>query len=291
MYPNIDRFVNDQKWLDSLGDPLQSFVTSLFQKRGQSGKQLKNLLNGIWLGHPLHPVLTDVPVGAWTTTALLDRFAARSRDSGMQAASDLALGAGLAAAVGSAATGFTDWSDTYGKERKVGLLHGLTMVATTALYTLSLLLRLAGMRKTGVALSNMGFALLAAGAYLGGDEVFDTGYGVNHTAFEHGPSEYTQVMAESDLEADKPTKAEAGGVSVVLVKQGTNVWALADTCVHAGCSLSGGSLDEETIICPCHGSQYRLIDGTVVNGPATRPEPYYDVRIQNGMIEVKVGGD
>lgn len=288
MYEAVQQFVNDQEWVGGIEGPLQSYVGSLFTNAGPAGKSLKNVLNGSWLGHPLHPVLTDVPVGAWTTTFVLDTAGAISGDPGIQSAADISLATGLAAAIGSAATGFTDWSDTYGKERRVGLLHGMLMVAATMTYALSLLARVTGKRKTGVVLSNSGLVLMSTGSYLGGDEVFDIGYGVNHAAFEHGPSDYTQVMRESDLEDGKPTKVEASGVPIMIVKQGTRVYALCDTCVHAGCSLSGGKLEGETIICPCHGSQYRLANGSVVNGPATRPEPSYDVRSEEGMVEVRV---
>ena len=134
------------------------------------------------------------------------------------------------------------------------------------------------------------YVLVALGAYLGGDEVYDLGYGVNHTAFQHGPGRFVPVLPESELQPNKPVKADAKGVAVVLVKQDDQVYALDDTCVHAGCSLSGGHLDGPSIICPCHGSQYDLRDGAVINGPATMPEPSYEVRIRNGVIEVKQAG-
>jgi len=290
VFPVLKRFINDQTWLDTWGDPLQRYVNSLFSDAGDSGKQVKNLLNGVWLGHPLHPVVTDVPVGAWTVTIVLDSLASLSDSEALESAADITLATGFLAALGAAASGFTDWSDTYGDERKTGLLHGLMMLATTGMYGCSLLARLGGSRRTGVALSNTAYAVMAAGAYLGGEEVFDIGYGVNHTAFRHGPDDYVAVLALDDLETGKPTRADAKGTPVVLVKLGEQVYALDDTCVHAGCSLSGGTLDRATIICPCHGSQYDLRDGSVINGPATMPEPAYDTRVQGGMVEVRRAG-
>jgi nitrite reductase/ring-hydroxylating ferredoxin subunit/uncharacterized membrane protein len=283
--PPLEKFIASQAWLDTVGEPLQGLVNSLFTNAGESGKQAKNFLNGTWLGHPLHPLLTDVPVGAWTCTLVLDLASSGNED--LQTAADLTLATGLLAATGAAATGFTDWSDTYGKERKVGLLHGLTMVATVITYSLSLLARLAGARKSGVALASLGYGLLSAGAYVGGDEVYDIGYGVNHTAFDHGPSRFSAVMAEADLKDGTPTKAMAGATPVLLVKRGSDIFALHDTCVHAGCSLAGGTLEDRSIICPCHGSQFDLRDGRVLNGPATMPEPALKVRVRDGQIEVK----
>lgn len=287
MFPALEKFIDSQRWLDQLGDPLQQYINHLFQAAGPSGKPVKNLLNGTWLGHPLHPVLTDVPVGSWTCTFLLDVLASRDDETGLRTASDITLATGLAAAVGSAVTGWTDWSDTYGRERKVGLLHGVTMGTSISLYLFSLLARLGGARKTGVALSNLGYGVMAAGAYIGGDEVFDIGYGVNHTAFEHSPDSYVAVLPEAELRADTPTKADAGGTPVLLIKQNENIYALLDTCVHAGCSLAGGTLAGRSIICPCHGSQFDLLDGSVVNGPATMAEPRLEVRVRDGQIEVK----
>ena len=287
MFRALQELIEQQTWVETIGEPLQQFVRSLFSNGGETGKQVKNFLNGTWLGHPLHPVLTDVPVGAWVSTSVLDTVASLTEDESMERAADITLSVGLMAAAGAAVTGLTDWADTHGQQRKLGLLHGLTMGAAVTAYTSSLLSRLLGSRSTGVAMANTGLALLTLGAYLGGDEVYDLGNNVNHTAFQHGPDTFVAVMPEADLQPDKPTKADAKGISVMLVKQSGQVYALDDTCVHAGCSLSGGKLEGASIVCPCHGSQYDLRDGSVINGPATMPEPRYEVRVQNGAIEVR----
>jgi nitrite reductase/ring-hydroxylating ferredoxin subunit/uncharacterized membrane protein len=279
--------VDQQSWLDAVGDPLQRYIRSLFKNMGETGRQAKNVLNGTWLGHPVHPAMTDVPIGAWTCTLVFDAVVSLQDDRSLERAADIALGTGLAAAAGSAVTGLTDWSDTSGQERKVGLLHGLTMLCTVLTYTASLLARRSGSRGTGVALGSAGYALARAGGYLGGEEVSDIGYGVNHTAFHHGPTDFVPVLAEASLPPDTPTKADARGVAVVLVKQGNHLYGLDDTCVHAGCSLAAGRLEGRSIICPCHGSQFDLRHGSVINGPATMPEPHYAVRVHNGMVEVR----
>jgi nitrite reductase/ring-hydroxylating ferredoxin subunit/uncharacterized membrane protein len=291
VYRPIKQIIKRQTWLETVGDPLQKFVTSLFSDAGESGKDVKDLLNGTWLGHPLHPVLTDVPVGAWACTAVLDTVGGASGDEGLQKAADITLATGLLAGFGAAATGWTDWSDTYGEERTLGLAHGLTMGATLATYLLSLMARLSGARGLGVLLGHTGFAMASVGAYLGGDEVFDIGYGVNHTAFIHGPGEFVPVVKRDELEENKPAKADAKGVAVVLVRQGEDIFALDDTCVHAGCSLAGGKVDGRSIVCPCHGSTYDLSDGSVIRGPATMPEPHYETRVSEGMVEVRLVAD
>lgn len=287
MFKPLDDFIQQQAWLDSAAGPLQAWINDTFSRAGDAGKMAKNFLNGTWLGHPLHPVITDVPIGAWICTFVLDTAAGVSDSRELRTAADITLATGLAASLSAAGTGWTDWSDTYGKDRKVGLLHGLTMVTAVVTYTVALVARVAGARRAGVILSNTGLAVASAGAYLGGDEVFDLGYGVNRTAYHEGPSDFVPVLSESELESDRPTKVDADGRPVMLIKQGGQVFALDDTCVHAGCSLSGGRIEERSIICPCHGSQYELDSGAVINGPATRPEPTLNVRLRNGMIEVQ----
>jgi len=287
MLDALRSFIDQQDWLDPVGQSLEKYIRSLYSGT-PNGKQIQNLLNGVWLGHPLHPMLTDVPVGAWTAGLVLDGVAGMSDAPGLDTAADVVLATGLAAAVPAAASGFTDWMDTYGFESRLGLMHGLVMSSTIILYAGSLVARLAGARATGVALSNTGYALLAAGAYLGGDEVFDIGYPVNHTAFQHGPTEFVAVLDESDLVEGQPARAEANGSPVVVVKQAGEIFALDDVCVHAGCSLAGGTVEERSIICPCHGSQYDLRDGAVTNGPATMPEPAYEVRVTAGKVEVRL---
>lgn len=285
MFPVVSRFVARQKWLDALGTPLQNGLVQWYRSGPYSRQQLQNLLNGVWLGHPLHPVITDVPVGAWTATAVLDILSTTNPQ--LESAADITLATGLAAGLAAGVTGATDWMDTYGTERSVGLLHGLSMVTSVLLYAGALAARLNGARRAGVVLANTGYLVMAAGAYLGGDEVYDLGYPVNHTAFQHGPGEYVPVMPEADLPANQLVRSTAKDVPILLVKQGNHIYCLDDTCVHAGCSLAGGHLDGASVVCPCHGSRYHLQTGAVINGPATMPEPAYDVRVRNGTIEVK----
>lgn len=287
MYRSLARIITQQRWLDAVGEPLQKTIVALFAGGGPTGKQVKNLLNGTWFGHPAHPALTDVPIGAWTATLVLDAIATARDDEALRRAADITLATGLAGAVGAALTGVTDWSDTYGKERSVGLLHGLLMVGTVALYSAALGARLAGARAAGGALGGAGYALLLGGAYLGGEEVSGIGYGVNHTAFQPGPAGYTAVLPEAELASATLTRVQAECVPVLLAKVDGQIYALHDTCVHAGCSLAEGRLEGTSVVCSCHGSQFDLRDGAVINGPATMAAPHFDVRVEQDMIEVK----
>jgi nitrite reductase/ring-hydroxylating ferredoxin subunit/uncharacterized membrane protein len=287
MFPALRVFVKKQHWLDTAGDPLQRSVNWIYGPGRGIRKTLQNFLNGVWLGHPLHPLLTDVPIGAWSVTVVLDTVALVTGKNTYRGPGEVALAVGLTAALGAAVTGTTDWKDTYGEERSLGLLHGLLMLAATLVFAVSLVIHLTGPWLIGVILGYVGVLVMTAGAYLGGDEVFEMGYGVNHTAFQHGPRKYVPVLTAAALKPATPTRVEADGTPVLLVGLDNQVYALYDTCMHAGCSLAGGKLDGTSIVCPCHGSQYDLRDGSVKNGPATMSQPYCDVRVEDGTIEVK----
>jgi nitrite reductase/ring-hydroxylating ferredoxin subunit/uncharacterized membrane protein len=267
--------------LDAVSEPLQQAVRTLVPQ----DSDLKDLLSGTWLGHPLHPPLTDVVIGAWTSALLLDLL---TGESGEQAA-DRLVAAGILAAVPTAAAGLSDWADVRGGSRRVGSVHALGNTTALALHTLSLAARRRGDRRSGVLLSAAGYAVASFSAWLGGHLTFGRGVGVNQTAFEDAPSEWTPVLDEAELEDGKLTAAHANGTGILLVRKGTRVYALADRCSHRGCSLHEGKLNDDTVTCPCHGSTFRL-DGSIVKGPATSPQPAYDARMSSDKIEIRATG-
>ena len=268
--------IAEQEWLDSISDPLQKAVQDVLPR------EIKNFLNGTWLGHPLHPVLTDIPIGAWTMAVVLDLI-------GADDAADAAIAVGLLGAVGAAVTGLTDWSDTYDRGRKVGVVHAMMNVAATALYGTSLVMRRGKSRSAGVTLSMLGYVLSGAAAYLGGHLVFGEQIGVDHTATADSskPEKFTKVMAVGELRENTPTLADADGVPIVLVRRGERIFALTNTCPHLGGPLAEGKLVGDAIQCPWHQSELALEDGSIVNGPTTFPARCFDVRVRAGQIEVR----
>jgi len=268
---NLDR-------LDRLTAPLQRAVSRLVEPR-----LVRNALSGTWLGHPLHPLLTDIPIGSWLAATVLDVIGGRKRAP----AADLLIGVGITAAVPTAATGLNDWSDTYGRETRVGLLHAVGNVTALSLYTASLLARRAGRRTAGCALSCAGLAAMTGGAYLGGHLSFVRGVNVNHTAFETRPDEWTDVAADDEVGEGQTVKVDAAGAGVLLHRQAGRLYALASTCSHLGGPLHEGSTSDGCITCPWHGSVFRLDDGRIVRGPASTPQPTYETRLANGRIEVR----
>ena len=276
-----------QEWIDAAADPLQKAVRSAFP--GEGGRNLKNLLHGTWLGHPLHPALVAIPIGAWTMAAVLDALDGISSTKQFRAGADAAIGIGLLGAVGSAVTGMTDWSETDGRGKKVGLMHAALNIAATAFYTTSFIMRKSRNRQSGIAFSMLGFAIANASAYLGGHLVFGEQIGVDHTATADStkPEKFTAVIAEADLRENKPTRVEADGVAILLVKRDGRIFGLSETCPHLGGPLSEGKLVGDAIQCPWHQSELRLDDGSVVNGPTTFPARCFDVRVRSGKVEVR----
>lgn len=279
--------IERQDWLDAASDAIQPAVVNAFKAAGDAGQEVKDALHGKWLGHPLHPVVTDIPVGAWTTALALDALEALGGRKEFAPGADAAIAVGLAGALGSAVSGLTDWSNTDGRGRKIGLAHGMLNGAGTVLYAASWWMRRRNRRGAGIGLAVMGYVAAAAAAYLGGHLVYGEQIGVDHTSAQEYPHEFVPVMAETELAEGVPAKAYARGVPVLLLRRNGLIRALAETCSHLGGPLSEGELRGDSIQCPWHGSRFSVETGSVINGPATFPQPCFEVRVRDGQIEVR----
>ena len=280
----IRRFANrildaQTGWAEPFGGVIQSLLKAIFGPV----RPLKDFLNGTWLGHSLHATLTDLPIGAFTVAIFLDLV-------GQATAADLTLAVGILAMLGAALAGWADYTDTEGKARNYGTVHQLGMLLALALYLVSLWLRVTGVRvdqrTLPITLSLVGYLVLLVSAYTGGEIVYGLGNMVDRHAFRTGGTKWTPLEPTS-FEPDKPTKAKAGAQTLVVVKRGELLFALHDTCAHAGCSLSEGKLVGETIECGCHGSRYELATGNVVQGPATFDQPRFEIRTAEGRVEAR----
>ena len=283
----IAQMVESQTWLDKLAAPLQSWLLKLYGQPGQPNRKIKNFLNGTWLGHALHPVLTDVPLGAWSSTLLLDAAWLNNEDAGVAQGADISLTLGILGAAGAAVTGFTDWSDLEGTDRRVGITHGLLNSGVLIANIGSLILRLTGKRRAGVYLSTAGYALSLFSAYLGGELAYAKGIGVNHVAWEGGSDDFVAVLDAKDLLEGKLTRVDAAGIPAVLLKQGNSIYAIGATCTHMAGPLDEGTCQDAIVTCPWHGSRFRMSNGAVVNGPAVYAAPTFAVRVRNGQIELR----
>ena len=267
-------------WTKPLGDLAHRVLFWLFQGL----PALRDLLAGRWLGHPLHAVLTDAPIGILFLVVVFDVL-------GNQGAATVTLAVGILTMLAAALAGFADYADTDGKARERATLHSSLMLVALVIYLISLVLRLGSApaaSTAGVWLSILGFLVLSAGAYVGGDVVYVLGNMVSRHAFRGAGTKWIALEpAETDgnggIPEGKLLKAKLGLNQLVLVRQGETILALHDTCAHAGGPLNEGKLiDGKLVECPWHYSRYRLSDGLVVRGPSVYDQPAYEVRPREG---------
>jgi nitrite reductase/ring-hydroxylating ferredoxin subunit/uncharacterized membrane protein len=248
---------------------------------------ISSALGGSWLGHPVHPVLTDLPIGFWTSAVVLDLVGGRSR----RPATQFLVGLGVLSALPTALTGLADWSDTAGKTRRVGVAHALFNSAGLAAFTMSWWARRRGHHGRAVLSAVTGSAAAAVAASLGGHLVYRTGTGVDVNAFEPGPEDWTALDADlRPIAGLDGGDATAGGVPLLVSRVNDRWRAIGARCSHRGGPLAEGTVDDDCVVCPWHQSRFRLDDGTVVNGPATAPQPSYEVREEDGRLLVRRGG-
>ena len=245
---------------------------------------VKNALSGTWLGHRFHPLMVPLPIGFWTGALLFDLVATRRA----RWAADTLVGAGIAAAVPTAAAGLSDWADAEPDGRRVGLVHASCNTLALLCYSSSLVARLLGARKAGVGLGLAGAAAISVGGYLGGHLSYVQAVGVEKKRFAGGPSSWTPVLEEAELEDGRPRVVRAGDTEVLLVREGNRLHALWASCTHECGPLVEGRFADGNVTCPWHGSTFRLADGKVVRGPAAASQPVYETRVTDGgKIEVR----
>jgi nitrite reductase/ring-hydroxylating ferredoxin subunit/uncharacterized membrane protein len=246
-------------------------------------RPVKNALSGTWLGHRFHPLMVPLPIGFWTGALLFDLIATRRA----RWAADTLVGAGIAAAVPTAAAGLSDWSDAEPEARRVGLVHASCNTLALLCYSSSLVARLLGARKAGVGLGLAGAAAISAGGYLGGHLSYVQQVGVEKKRFAGGPSSWTPVLDAADLAEGAPRVVRAGDTEVLLVREGDRLQALWARCTHECGPLAEGRFADGNVTCPWHGSTFRLADGKVVRGPAAASQPVYETRVVDGKIELR----
>ena len=256
-----------------------------FRERHQDNPLLELMHGGRWLGHPLHPALSDLPIGLWTGALMLD-FIDHDAGHGLDAAGMFSA-AGILAAGATAATGIADWSVSDDRDRRIGLFHGVLNTAALGLQGGSLAARLAGWRRTARGLGAASLAVTGAAAYLGGHLVFAEAVMVNRVAGADGPRRWVRVIEEDALPDDVPTGVQADGRQVLLYRHDGTLYALDNLCSHAAGLLSRGDVEGLTVTCPLHGSRYSLADGSIRRGPSHQPQPVMRTRVRNGWIEVR----
>ncbi len=281
--PLLDSAVERIEDIDALEQPAE-LLAGVLNKVLPPGA-VKDLLSGTPLGHPAHPMLVTVPIGAWTAVSVLDFIGGK----GAHDAARKLVAFGALSALPTMATGASDWSDTMGAERRIGLVHAVGNYAALGVYGLSYLARRKQQHGKGKALALLGAGLLSATGYLGGHLSYAYGVGVDTTAFQGAPEDWTDAAAEADVVEGRAQRVDLDGVPVLLTRDADRVVAIFDRCTHRGAPLHEGRIENGCVQCPWHGSLFRLADGEVERGPATRPQPRLEVKIANGRVQLKRG--
>jgi nitrite reductase/ring-hydroxylating ferredoxin subunit/uncharacterized membrane protein len=247
---------------------------------------IKDLLSGVPIGHALHPLLTDVVIGTWTSATILDLVGGRDA----QPAAQRLIAIGIAASVPTAVSGSNDWADTEIADpevRRVGAVHAVLNIAALGLYGASFAARRADRRGWGRVLGLAGAGLLGASGHLGGHLSYADGVGVDQNTWEPAVEDWTDAAAEADVREGALTGATVAGVDVVLTRRDGRLHALADRCAHRGGPLHEGRLVDGCIECPWHASRFAVEDGSVERGPSPYPQPVFEARARDGRVEVR----
>jgi nitrite reductase/ring-hydroxylating ferredoxin subunit/uncharacterized membrane protein len=284
------RITDAMPFLDGVADLVQPKVEAVVER---GGARLRNVVDGVWFGSPLHPALTDVPVGSWTAAITFDALDIATGSRALRNAADASLALGVAGGFAAAALGLSDWRYLSGGPRRMGTAHALLNAAGLALNTTSLILRATGRRRAGQLAFLSGYSVVGMGAHLGGELSYGYGLRVNRNVFQPaGPEEFTAVLDEDELPDTGLRRVELDGAGVLLSRATSGeICAIAATCNHFGGPLEQGDREGNTVVCPWHKSRFDLCSGESIDGPAVFPQSRYESRVRNGRIEVKASAE
>jgi nitrite reductase/ring-hydroxylating ferredoxin subunit/uncharacterized membrane protein len=279
----LDR-LDDLTLLDTVTQPLARGVRVVIKPQSK----VADALHGTWMGHPVHPIMVQAPIGAWMSSALLDAVGGEDAEGSADA---LAL-TGVATALPAVAAGLNDWAKSNPSEQRAGLVHALANAVGLGLWTASVVARHRGDRSRGALLGAGGLAAVMVGGTIGGHLSYRSGLGADHNADidDTGPADWTDA-GPAEVPEGRPVLRDAGGTPVVLVRTGGRLHALVDRCSHQSGPLHQGELmlgDDPCLSCPWHGSVFRLADGSMVHGPSVHPQPVLQTRVVDGQLQVKL---
>jgi nitrite reductase/ring-hydroxylating ferredoxin subunit/uncharacterized membrane protein len=263
----------------SVLDPVASALDTVTGKLPPG--PVKDALSGVAIGHPAHPMLVTVPIGAVTGAVVLDAM------RGDERAARRLVGLAVVSAVPAVLTGLSDWSDTEGAERRVGVAHLSLNAAGIGLLAASWRARRTAGSLAGPWLTVAGLGVIGGSGWLGGHLSYALGVGVDTTAFQRPATEWADAAAEGDLVEGQPMAVTVEDTPVLLVRSNGSVRAISDRCTHRGAPLHEGTVSDGCVECPWHGSRFDLEDGSVLRGPATRPAPAFETRVVAGRVQVR----
>ncbi len=284
----IDKLIVGSSPIRGLAKSIDRLLISLFAESPL--RPLKLFANGTWLEHPLHPLLTDVPVGAWTVAILLDLVALLFKVPNLGMANGIIIGFGVLVALAAIATGLMDWMDVDPPELSIGMTHAILNSVATLLFAVSFFWRWSdnwSITLDKFILTLIAYGVIASGAYLGGILVYRMGTMINRNAYRSGPPDATPAMSIADLPENQLKRVDVKGNPVLLLRRGDTIYSIGAVCSHYGGPLDEGKVVDGTVQCPWHYSRFALADGSVKEGPATCPLPAYEAVVKNGQIWIK----
>lgn len=279
--------LEDAEWLDPVAKGVRKAVKKVIRPRWA-----RDVLHGVPIGHPVHPLAVQVPMGAWLSAAVLDAV------PGTERAAKVLVGVGAASVLPSAVAGFTDWSQLHPQQQRVGLVHAAANITATSFYLASLVQRARGRHGSGKVLAYLGLATVTGGGFLGGHLTYRQAAGVNHSEeIPHRfPAGWHPMAQLSDLPDGELAKRVVAGLPLLVFREGEQVNVLSDVCSHLSGPLHEGKLKDggdgagPCVVCPWHRSTFSLRTGEVQAGPATSRQPTFETRVTGGLVEVCLPG-
>ena len=254
---------------------------------GTPRRRIADMLHGTWLGHPLHPMLTDVTTASWILGAMTEGLGLMTRQRWLRRAGVWLQGIGTASAVPTALSGLTDYSTVPKDAADDVAVHAASNIIAFTLHLISLRQRMQSNHFRAFLFAVLGTGFATIGSWLGGDIVFRKRVGVNRNQPEMGPEVWTGVMAADALIHHQPQVVTVDEQKILLYRYEDEIHAISAVCGHAGGPLEEGTFEGVCVQCPWHDSVFDLRDGGVVHGPATFPQPRYDVRVDEGRIKIR----
>ncbi len=284
-----DPLINQMPDIEEPGLRVARSVHYSLVNSGETVRQVADVLHGSkWLGHPLHPVLTDVTLGAWMMGFVFDLLSVLTlgRWKSSRGTADLLTTLGTLTAIPTALSGMADYAAVKKSAARHGALHGLMNTLVLGLYVLSVRARRDGYWFSGVVYSAVAFGISLVSAWLGGELVYNLRVGVNHAQPATQPATWLPALPDADLQEGQPQRVRVQGQDILLYRRHGAIYAIGAVCSHAGGPLEDGQFYDYCVQCPWHDSVFDLRDGSVVHGPTTFNQPVYRVRVLNGQIEV-----
>lgn len=276
--------------VDEVGTQVSLAIHNAVLDAGEPVRGAVDVLHGTWLGHPLHPVLTDVVIGSWVVGSVYDAVGQLRGSRRARRIGDRLAAIGTVAALPTAISGLADFSTFPEPAARPATLHAALNTVCVGMYAESLRLRRRGRRhrRRALTMSWLAQGVMVMSAWLGGALVYKHKVGVDHSEQFEGPQDWTPVLDDAELADGEPRRVDVEGKGVLLYRESGRVYAIGSVCSHAGGPLEEGRVEAACVTCPWHDSVFDLRDGRIVHGPATQPQPVLEARVRGGKIEVRL---